>query len=361
MKPHRPLSGFQLFSLCVTASMFGLFTGHSGALSPAYFLLVILLFGLQCASLALLSCAYKRTGGEDYNSMLSRALSRPAARVFLVFPGLLFILRASLTLSGQTEAVSLYLLEDTSEFAVSLVFLVTAFCALLPGIRRISGTAALFTLLLPVALGVVVVSGLLGADWGELRLLYQPAPDEFVPALIPALLTASGAECALFFLSAKNTKDHSSRRLIIAPAVCAAIFLCMQLVTVGTIGLGGLSSEAYPFIEASRQISTGTGSLTERLDFPFITVMLTASIIQIAIYTLCSALALKTVFCARRTGPLAGTALAAEFALSLLIRYAGLGDALQTVCALGIAVYTAVLIPLLALLAALRHRKERPA
>lgn len=361
MTPQRPLSGFQLFSLCVTASMFGLFTGHSSALSPAYFLLVILLFALQCCSLALLTSAYRRTGGENYDSLLSLILSRPVSRLFLVFPGLLFILRASLTLSYQTEAVSLYLLEDTSDFAIALVFLLTAFCALLPGIRRISGTAALFTLLLPVALAVVAVSGLLGIDWGELRLLYQPAPDEFAPALVPALLTASGAECALFFMSSENARNQSARRLIVAPAVCAAIFVCMQFVAVGTIGLGGLSSEPYPFIEASRQISTGASGLTERLDFPLITVMLTASIIQIAVYTLCSALALKTAFGSRRTGLFAAAALAAEFILSMLIRYTGIGDLLQTVCAVGIAVYAAALVPLLAAVAAIRYQKERTA
>jgi len=357
MIQNKKLSAFQLFSLCAMASMLGLSAAGRSGLTPAYFWITIIIFALQSAAAALLSHTFRQCGSDSFGDMLSRLVSAPVARLLLAAFGLLLAVRASAALAVQTGAVKLYLLEDTSGFAIMLILLLTAFAALLPGIRRMSGTAVLFTLMLPFLLAIIIVTGLLGAEWGELRTVFQPDIRQAAPAFVPAVLTASGTECVLFLLGSGRTGKGAGRAAVIAPAVCALIFAAMFCVSVGTIGLGGTASTSFPFIEASRQISSGGIELTERFDLPLITASLFASIVQLAVYTLSAAMALSEALSPGNTGRVALGLLPAEFAIAMFVRYSTRGYIVGEVCAWGIAAWIAIILPLLALISIIRFRR----
>lgn len=351
------LTGFQIFSLCVMASAMGLFAVQPGGFSPGYPIAVVALFLIQAGTSVLLNYAFRRANSNDFFSLMSTQLSAPLSRLVLLLLAVLLTLRASVTLSVQTDAVGLYLLEDTSGFAVMLILLLTAFFALMPGIRRLSGSAVLFTLILPIPILIILIPGLLSIEPGRLRVLYQVTPGEIMSSFVPAAITASGTQCALFFLGNSGSGKRVGKGVVIAPAVCAAVFAAFICLTVGTIGLSGLTSEAFPFIEASRQINSGGIELTERFDLPLIAAVLAASIIQLTIFTLCAAHSLGAVFDSDRTGTFALGLLPAEFAAAMLIQNTGMGELISTICAWGLTGCTLLLFPLLWLLALIRFRK----
>ena len=193
MTKTRHQTTFQIFSLCVMASAMGLFAVQPGGFSPGYPIAVVALFLIQAGASALLTCAFRRANSNDFFSFMSTLLSAPLSRLVLLIVTVLLALRASVTLSAQTDAVGLYLLEDTSGFAVMLILLLTAFFALMPGIRRLSGSAVLFTLILPIPILIILIPGLLSIEPGRLRVLYQITPDELLSSFVPAAITAATA------------------------------------------------------------------------------------------------------------------------------------------------------------------------
>lgn len=329
-----------------------------GGFSPACFWLVIALFLLQSGGLALLCFSFSRTGITDAGEHLSALVSAVPARLLYAVLGVDLILRSSLTLAAQAGCVSLYLLEDTPPFAVMLVLLITGFFALLPGVRRLSGVSTLLVLLLPPMLAIIIGTGLAGADFGELRTLVQPSPSELPAALTPAAMTVSGAECALLFLGSRKSGRRSLIAASAAPAACAAVFAALCCTAVGTIGIGGMNARPFPIVEAARQINVGGIELTERFDLPLITVSLFSSVAQIALFTLCGALALGIALGRRRTGTIALWLLPVQLALALLVRISSVGSIILPVCAVTLTAFSVIIFPLLALTALLR-RKER--
>lgn len=349
------LGSFQLFALCALSSVLGVFVTTGKGFSPMYFWLTVCLYVLQSVSILLLGLSFSRTEANETGEHFSYLFSAPVARILLVILGVLLLSRSALTLSAQTDCIALYLLEDTPDFAVMLLLLLTAYAALLPGLRRLSGVSTLLVLILPLLILLISASGLISADWGEIRVLAQPVASEFGNALLPAALTASGAECTLFFLGRERSEHRSLKGAAAAPAVCGLIFILLSLTAVGTIGLGGMSFGSFPLIEASRQISLGGIELTERFDLPLITVSLFASVVQMAIFTLCSALSLCAAFRSRKIGQTAAWLLPVQFALSLFIQYTGFDSAIQYLCAGGLTVFAIIIYPLLYLLSLLRR------
>lgn len=321
-----------------------------GGFSPACFWLVIALFVLQSGGLALLCFSCSRTGRSTAGEHLTSLVTAVPSRLLLAVLGVALTLRSSLTIAAQAGCVSLYLLEDTPPFAIMLVLLITGFFALLPGVRRLSGVSTLLVLLLPLLLAVIIGTGLAGADFSELRTLAQPAPSEFPDALIPAAVTASGAECALLFLGSRKSGRRSLIAAAAAPAVCAVIFAALCCTAVGTIGMGSMNSHRFPIVEAARQINVGGIELTERFDLPLITVSLFASLAQIALFTLCASLALSSAFRCRRTGLIALWLLPVQLVLALLVRNTTAVSIILPVCAVTLTTFSVIIFPLLALM-----------
>ncbi len=348
---------FQLLALCAVASSMGIHIGLGRDFSPAYFWLTIALFALQSAGVWLLSRSFERCGSPCAAHHLSRLLSPAPARILLGMLGVLLTLRSAIALTLQTDCVALYLLEDTPGFAVMLVLLLTAFAALLPGLRRLAGVSTLLVLLLPLMLLFITAPGLLGADFGRMRVLLHPMPEEFLPAFVNAALTASGAECTLFFLGGRRWSGSAAAGAAAAPAVCAAVFAALSLTAVGTIGQGGMSSVRFPLVEASRQISLGSIELTERFDLPVITAGLFASTAQISVFTLCSAEALCSAFGSERIGTAAGVLLGVQFCLALLLQYTAADGIIMPLCAVGLTFFSVIVFPLAALIAAAGRRE----
>jgi len=353
----RTLSPFQIFSVIAMASMLGVPVTAWGSFSPAYFWTVILIFLLQSGGLVLLCFSFGRTGKTDGSEQLSCLITAIPGRILMGTLGISLTLRSSLTLSAHTGCVSLYLLEDTPPFAVMLVLMITGFFALLPGVRRLSGVSTLLVLILPILLLLVVGVGLAASDLGELRTLAQPAKNEFADALVPAAVTASGAECALLFLGHRQSGRRSIIAASAAPAACAVIFAALSCTAVGTIGIGGMNARRFPIVEAARQINLGGIELTERFDLPLITVSLFASIVQIALFTLCAALSLGSAIGCRRTGVIALWLLPLQLVLALLIRSGTFGGVILPLCGALLTLFSVILFPLLAVISLL-HRKE---
>lgn len=353
---NRQLSGFQMFSLGAMASALGLFVYVPGGFSPGYFWAVIAVFLLQSLSLAFLCHACARKSDSCGVGIGGRLFSSPPGRLLMGFFGLLLLTRSALTLSFQTDCIALYLLEDTPNIAVMAVLLATSFFTLLPGLRRLSGVSTLLTLILTGLIGLIVISGLIGSDLRELRTLAQPAAGEFLPALIPAAITASGAECAFFFLHpSPGRKERLSTAA--APAVCAAVFALLVCAAIGTIGAEGMRIERFPLVEGARQINLGGIELTERFDLPLLTVSLLGSLVQMAIYTLCAAHALSTALNSRRTGTVALLLLPAQLLAALVIQYTALDGIITALCAAGLTGFSLVILPLTGVLR-LSPRKE---
>lgn len=353
----RLLSPFQLFAICAASSMLGVFVTSGGSFTPVYFWTVISLFLLQSGGIVLLGRSFERTGCRDASEHMTDLLSAPAARILLALLGVLLAARSAVALASQTDCVSLYLLEDTPPVIIALTLLTTAFFTLLPGLRRLSGVSTLLTLILPLILAVIIAVGLMGADPGELRALYQPAASELRKAVVPAALTASGAECTLFFLGWRESGRRSLRAAAAAPAVCAVIFAILTCTALGTIGIGGMNGRTFPLVEAARQISLGGIELTERFDLPLIIVSLFASAVQIAVFTLCASISLCSAFGSAKTGRAALLLLPAELILALYLRAVADAPAVLTVCAIGSTAFGAVFFPLLALISVIRHRE----
>ncbi len=354
MTINRP---FHIFSLCVMSSMSGLFIYGYDGLSSAYLWLCAGFFALRSLCALFVGHAFVRTGADGHYQLMKSTLGTPLARIFLFLLGVLLALRVSVTLSVQADAVALYLLETTSSFAVMLVILATACFALMPGHRRIAGSAVIFTLLISAVLIIFIGFGLAGADWGELRMLSQPAGNDFSKALVPAALTAVGTECLLFFLDSDSKHSKPVKGAAAAPLVCAASLTLLVFVTVGTIGMGGFASEQFPLIEASRQINSDTIELTERFDFPLLCASLTASIIQISILTFCSAAALSSVFCTERPGRILPFLLPIIFLAAQFSGNPSVSALIQAVSGIGLTIITLLLSPVMALSALIKHRK----
>lgn len=356
MQSKQPLSFFQVFSLCAAASLFGL-SVSSGGMTPAYFLLTVLLFLLQGCVLRILGRTFRRSESTDAGHILSDTLSAPIAGAVLLFAGILFALRSSVTLSLQTDSISLYLLEDTSGFAVMLVLLATVLFVMLPGLRRISGISTLLFLTTVPIVALIAIAGLFGIDWGALRVLYQFTADEAVRSLPDAALTASGAQCALFFLGRADQKAYNGAAA--ASFVCAGLFTLMLFVTVGTIGVDGMLTEQFPFVSAAGQINLGGIELTERFDMPLVIVYLLASIAQISILTLCAAVSIASALRLRSTGTTAIILLPAEFLAAMLLQYTDLDRTVYALCAVGFALLGFAVIPVVSVISKLRCREVK--
>ncbi len=345
----RPLGSFQLFALCALSSSLGIFITTGEGFSPAFFWLAAGLFALQSLCVWLLGRSFRRSGSSDVFYHFSGIFSSPVSRILLALLGILLVIRSALTLSAQTDCIALYLLEDTPDFAIMLALLLTAFGALLPGLRRLSGVSSLLALILPVFILIIAACGLASADYGQMRVLAQPSSREFSGAFVPAALTASGAVCTLFFLGHQRSENNALKGAVAAPAVCGLVFILLSLTAVGTIGPGGMSKGAFPLVEASRQISLGGIELTERFDLPLISAGLFASIVQMAIFNLCAAISLCHAFGSQRVGQTAAWLLPAQFGASLFIQYTDFADVLQWFCAVGLTAVSVIIFPLTAL------------
>jgi len=346
----RPLGSFQLFALCALSSALGIFVTTGEGFSPAFFWLATGLFMLQSFSVWLLGRSFKHSGSGNAFSHLSGIFTSHVARIVTGLLGVLLVLRSAITLSAQTNCIALYLLEETPDFAIMLVLLLTAFGALLPGLRRLSGVSSLLTLILPVFIFIIVACGLASADYRQLRVLVQPAPEEFPHAFVPAALTVSGGVCTLFFLGHQRAESNALKGAVLAPALCGLVFILLSLTAVGTIGQGGMSKGAFPLVEASRQISLGGIELTERFDLPLITAGLFASIVQMAIFNLCAAMTICFAFNSQRVGRTAAWLLPIQFTASLFVQYTDFAGILQWICAVGLTVVSVILFPLTALM-----------
>ncbi len=356
---NRQLRPFQLFAVMAMSAMLGVPVTAWNSFSSAYFLTVIVFFLLQSIGTTLLCISFDRTGCTDTSQHLSALLTEVPAKIMLTVLGIALALRSSLTIASQTGCVSLYLLEDTPPFAVMLVLMITGFFALLPGVRRLSGVSTLLVLLLPLLLALIIGTGLSGSDFGELRTLFQPLPQEFASSIAPAALTASGAECALLFLGYRQKGKRSIIAASAAPAVCAAVFAALCCASVGTIGIGGMRNRHFPFVEAARQINLSGIELTERFDLPLITVSLFASLVQIALFTLCAALALGYALGCSRTGLIALWLLPAQLTLAILIRLSDTGGIILSVCAALLSTLNFIILPLTSLISLLRRKEHK--
>lgn len=349
------LSSFQLFSLLAMSSMLGLHATSPYGLTAGYFLAAIALFTLQGLSLFLLCRSFSLSGAENAEALVHRFFAPLPGRILMLFFGILLLIRSSITLSAQTDCTALYLLEDTPNIAVMIILLVSSFFALLPGLRKLSGVSTLLFFILSAFLLLIIIPGLAGADLGELRTLIQPLHGEFPAVVIPAAITVSGAECAVFFIPTVKKRGRLLSAAA-APAVCAILFCAMSCVTAGTIGPGGMKEEMFPLVEGARQIKLGGIELTERFDLPLITVTLLASLVQIAIYSICAVHAFCTAFSCSSAGTVSMILLPAQLIIALAIQYTSLDSLFSAVCAVGLTCFSLIIFPLMSIIL-LIHRK----
>ncbi len=284
------LSSFQIFVMCAVSSALGtlclaplLGSGADG--SWIYAVLIASAFAAIIAGIYLRTM--RRYSFGCFGDFLSCCLPRGISAVLLFLFGLFFLSQSALSAYFASESVRMYLLERTPSGVILLALLITSSIISDYGTRYLARCCELLILLLIIPLALLLILCISNVDFSEAAVAFQPDLRGIIKMLPAALLSCGGG--AAFVVLLPNKAENGQFRYAAAGfAASALISALLYACSAGVFTTDGTARLELPFIEMARSVSIGSISFTERFDTVFITIMLTASILQLALFCGCA-------------------------------------------------------------------------
>ena len=318
-------SSFQTFVLCAVSSGLGTLClaplfGYGADGSWAYAVLLSALFA------SLMTAVHSRTmhgrQADSLRAILRLILPGYVTAALLLASGLFFIAEAGVCACSAERAISTYLLKETPTGAILLALAFTAALIAEPGLRFLSRCCEMLILLLALPLVLLLVLCLANIDLREALVSFQPDIRGVIRLMPAALLSCGGGAAAAVFVTGRTGGNAaaSSAGYLSSAVISVLLYSCAA----GVFTTDGTARLEFPFIEAARSVSIGSISLTERFDTVFITIMLTAVILQLALFIRCAASCFDNTF-----GLRGGTTFLVLPAVMAAAGFAGYGNVLE--------------------------------
>ena len=354
-RPHFGFSNRQSFVLVMVMLFFG--TIHQSTLgqkpvtsshTAALFITLLSALGFLGLNLFLLRSA----GHLALPELLPSLLPKPLAAALLLFFALTQLLYSGLSVRYQSEGIAAFMLEKTPFDVLVAALLITAILLLQSGLRQLTRVSTLLFWVILLPLIAVFFMAAMQMDWGELASLKDIRTPDLASELQKTIPMVFNLQLVLFLEG--HPAKAGRKGLFWATGVAMTIQCIFFAILVGIFTLNGLSQLHLPIAELIRVTNAAPYSLFERLDVFFLAARTMLVVLNLALWLYAACRCLQGAFALSDIRILLPIAAVLAFSVSMLGRDVEVLARLQSFAGLLQWIACAGLIPILAIVAAIR-------